>query len=765
MKRRFLVCLSAALILLYQPTAAQLTTQQQKNLTAFTRLYGYTRFFHPSDEAATLDWDGFAVYGAGKVMNAKDDKALISTLKELFHPFAPAIVICPDREKAAFSLAAITPADTNNYKPIAWQHFGIELNSSNSVYKSIRINRPAPEKRAAESFAPVMQSLSAAEIKGKAFRFSGWMKVDSTLGGAGHFWMRIEKKGQVTFFYNMDNRPATSGAWKEYSFTGQADKDADNMVIGAFLGGKGSLLIDNLRLSVKEGDSWKDIPLANGSFEKDSSSIAKGWYCNQKLAGYHFATETADTQDSTRAFSITSVKDTGFANKPIAQPLYDQYPKPGEYVQRSLGAGISCIVPLALYGTKEHTYPVGDNAAIARLEPAIRAAAAPSVNGDDVAVRLGDVIISWNIFRHFFTYWEDASATPEQLLDKALAKAAVDKDRYDFLQTLQLMTAPLNDGHIYITLQKDSIQRAFAPLSFTMAEGQLVIEQVLDKSLSTSLSPGDVVQAVNGKPAAEYIAALDRTVSGSRQLRVFRDMVNLSLGIRDSSLRLTVQRQDGQHTVRVAMTRDGNTWYAGARSKRPVSGWLRPGIFYIDIEKAPMDSINVWMPQLTQAKAIICDLRGYPNANHGLINHLLDKKEDTKWMFVPRLNYPDYEQVTYQGMGWEMAPQAPHLDGKIFFLTDGSAISYAESFMGFIKDFHLATIVGQPTAGTNGNINPFGLPGGYRISWTGMLVKDHNGGRHHLIGIEPDVPVQRTVQGIKAGKDEFLEKALELAGK
>jgi C-terminal processing protease CtpA/Prc len=116
-------------------------------------------------------------------------------------------------------------------------------------------------------------------------------------------------------------------------------------------------------------------------------------------------------------------------------------------------------------------------------------------------------------------------------------------------------------------------------------------------------------------------------------------------------------------------------------------------------------------------------------------------------------------------MGWSMKPAPPHLSGKIFFLTDGSAISYAESYMGFIRDFHLATIVGQPTAGTNGNINPFTLPGGYRISWTGMLVKDHNGGKHHLKGITPDVPVQRTITGIREGRDEFLEKAIGLAGK
>jgi hypothetical protein len=30
-----------------------------EQLRAFAKLYGYVRFFHPSDEAAELDWDSF----------------------------------------------------------------------------------------------------------------------------------------------------------------------------------------------------------------------------------------------------------------------------------------------------------------------------------------------------------------------------------------------------------------------------------------------------------------------------------------------------------------------------------------------------------------------------------------------------------------------------------------------------------------------------------------------------------------------------------
>ena len=163
-------------------------------------------------------------------------------------------------------------------------------------------------------------------------------------------------------------------------------------------------------------------------------------------------------------------------------------------------------------------------------------------------------------------------------------------------------------------------------------------------------------------------------------------------------------------------------------------------------------------------RAIVCDMRGYPKGNHLFIAHLLKEKDtSTKWMQIPQVIYPDYEKVTFQNHGWNMEPLKPTLTAKIFFLTDGRAISYAESYMGFIEHYQLATIVGQPTAGANGNVNPLQLPGGYYVTWTGMRVEKHDGSQHHGVGIIPHVPMKRTIKGVREGRDELLEKALEIA--
>jgi len=109
-------------------------------------------------------------------------------------------------------------------------------------------------------------------------------------------------------------------------------------------------------------------------------------------------------------------------------------------------------------------------------------------------------------------------------------------------------------------------------------------------------------------------------------------------------------------------------------------------------------------------------------------------------------------------------PASPRIAGKVVFLTDGGAISYAESVMGYVGDRKLGTIVGGPTAGTNGNVASFVTPGGFSVNFTGMRVTRHDGrSPHHLVGVKPDVPVAPTLEGVRAGRDEVLERGLAVA--
>ncbi len=97
-------------------------------------------------------------------------------------------------------------------------------------------------------------------------------------------------------------------------------------------------------------------------------------------------------------------------------------------------------------------------------------------------------------------------------------------------------------------------------------------------------------------------------------------------------------------------------------------------------------------------------------------------------------------------------------------MIDGRAISYAETWLGIVEHYRLGALVGEPTAGTNGNVNTIALPGGYSVRFTGMKVLKHDGSRHHGIGIRPTVPASRTVRGIREGRDEQLQRAIQVVG-
>jgi C-terminal processing protease CtpA/Prc len=81
--------------------------------------------------------------------------------------------------------------------------------------------------------------------------------------------------------------------------------------------------------------------------------------------------------------------------------------------------------------------------------------------------------------------------------------------------------------------------------------------------------------------------------------------------------------------------------------------------------------------------------------------------------------------------------------------------------MALVEHYHLGTIIGTHTAGTNGNMASVDLPvAGISFSYTGLLVTKPDGSPLHGVGILPDIEVKPTIQGIRNGKDEILEKAI-----
>jgi hypothetical protein len=222
---------------------------------------------------------------------------------------------------------------------------------------------------------------------------------------------------------------------------------------------------------------------------------------------------------------------------------------------------------------------------------------------------------------------------------------------------------------------------------------------------------------------------------------------------------LEVGRESGRTRVEVA--RGGkNPWWEPRPD--PIAQ-LRSGIQYVDLERARWADVQPRLADLAAAAGVIFDLRGYPSdAGAEILPHLMTQPEHDNWMHIPRITRPFGPIVLWQSSTWHLAPVAPRIAGKVVFLADARAVSYAESVLGYVAALRMGTIVGGPTAGANGNAHSFTLPSGMSISFTGMRVTGHDGSPFHLVGVRPTVPVEPTLAGIRAGRDEVLERALAL---
>jgi len=431
---------------------------------------------------------------------------------------------------------------------------------------------------------------------------------------------------------------------------------------------------------------------------------------------------------------------------------------PREVYEVELGRGITARVPLCLYDDGEGTLP---HATGTEASPAPTAGHVPS--GADRATRLADVILAWNVFEHFYPYFDVVDVDWNAELARTLAEAAEDPDERAFLDTLRRLVAALQDGHGNV-LHRAALDVWALPLAWDWIEDQLVVTHV---SAPETSGPGigDVVVSIDGQPTEEAIAELERTISGATpRWKRFAALRQLRLSARPEPRELellSTANDDRRITLRIDPV-----------PAQGIAGELRPdpierlweGIWYVDLDRVTDADFLEALPDLAAAEGLIFDLRGYPSriGPQTFLPHLSRTPLRSAYFDKPVLTRPHREGIEWDGSRWNLPPAEPTLTPNRAFLTGGGAISYAESCMGIVEAYELGEIVGSATAGTNGNINPFVLPGDYRVIWTGMRVTKHDGTPHHGVGIRPTVPVERTRAGVIAGQDEVLERAIEI---
>ncbi len=717
--------------------------REVENVAAFARLYGVVRFFYPSDAAAELDWNRFAVHGVGRVRAARDAAELGATLLDLFAPLGPGLEV-------GRALAPAAPAATTSEPLVAWRYTGPGF-SSMGPYQAKRTHR-APVVPG-ESFATLMQTVPAAALRGKAIRLRARARATAAdPSGGGALWLRVDRPNKAMgFFDNMGDRPIREPEWRSYAIEGTVADDAETVAFGVMAMGAVTADFDAAELAVKgtTGD-WTAVSIQDSGFEEAVTERQQGGWLRTG-PGAATISRTDGHAPEGRQFVRFAPPPTGTADGEL---FPENPPTPGAHADVALASGLEARVPLVLTETQARPDP----ARAAQRESLRTALAAVTSQSDspDLDQRLADVVVAWNVFRHFYPYWPEAGVDWDARLRPQLETARDADSLAAQRDAVRSLVADARDGHGRVADAKEA-ERADLPVTLAVIEDRLI---VTSSAVPSEAPVGAVVTTIDGVPAADRLAREMSLVSGTTQWRQFRAIRPFTSGGKGATVRLGLDSGAGPRQVTLGY----GTPPPAEKRPLPVSE-MEPGLWYVDLTRASMADIASRLDAVAGARGVVFDMRGYPtDAGHGILPYLLDAPETDRWMHVAKIVGPFGELAGWFDFGWDMKPAAPHIAGRVVFLTDGRAISYAESVMGYVADRHLGTIVGSPTAGTNGNVATFVTPTGFRSSFTGMRVTRHDGrSPHHLVGVQPDVALAPTLAGVRAGRDEVLERGVELA--
>jgi Peptidase family S41 len=723
-------------------TGAKASSRSVVNVHAFARLYGVLRWFHPSDTAAAIDWNRFAIDGVKRVIASPDHDALRASLTAMTTAFAPTVRVVA--KEGQFISMPKGPVQTSGF--VSWQHLGYGDSRRVSVYASKRTHRPllAPEPGA--PFAALWQSVDGLPIRGAKFRFSGRLRASSK--GRSQLWVRVERGQATGFFDNMQDRPVVEDQWRVAEIAGTVDSDATRLVLGILTTGRGPTWYDDLELTVQDPNgAWIPVALLDPGFEANDPYLA--WHPgtgrrSTSLEGWHVTLDGVRPAGGSKSLRVEA------ATREILDDLFSEAPAPGEIIDVELGDGLVARVPISLYSTDGHT--TGD---AMNVTPALPDSPFQSTDGFDMAVGVADIVVVWNVLNHFWPYWSDLPRDWNAELDVAIRNGLTDRNIDDHVRTLELLSAAAPDGHA----RTDCVGET--PLGWPSFSVEIVEKQVVVvSSASKGIEPGDVVVSVDGRPSAEIVAENERQVSGSPQWRQVRALRRFGMGTRGSTPSVRVRRGDVNTDITVTRGDPHST-----PSSLPSIKHFDDGVYYVDLSRASASELDSIIADLARAPGIVFDMRGYPNSNHKILSHLLRHADQSRaWMAIPHVIRPDHSAISMQGWttsGWELPVLQPHIGGRVAFLTGPGAISYAESIMSLVEYYHLGAIVGSTTAGTNGNVADIETPSGCITSFTGMRVTQHDGSRYHLVGVKPTIPVARSIAGVAAGRDEPLERALD----
>ncbi|HSR50692.1 MAG TPA: S41 family peptidase [Acidobacteriota bacterium] len=313
---------------------------------------------------------------------------------------------------------------------------------------------------------------------------------------------------------------------------------------------------------------------------------------------------------------------------------------------------------------------------------------------------------------------------------------------------------------------RDRLGRGTPPLRLSFVEDRPVVLHVEDPELP--VDRGDELLAVNGEPVEAIIQRHQPYIAYSTpQSLQFRLAGMLIRGDPEGTAELKLGKADGSTTtVEVPLNSSASTVYeAHLEATRPdVVTTLEDGTAYVDLVRLNGSDVAQAEQAIRKAGRAVIDIRGYPRGTAFLLAPMLaGRTYDAAHFERPmRMSLTGRDGLFRFDQRFSQRPGFQPFQGKLVILINEFAISQSEhSCLLLDQAVEDVTFLGSPTQGANGDVTGFRMPGGIEVGFTGQAVSHMDGRQLQRVGIQPDIPVKPTIAGIRAGRDELLEAAVE----
>jgi C-terminal processing protease CtpA/Prc len=669
---------------------------------------------------------------------------------------------------------------------------------------AVRITRTASDTG---GFSGIGRSLPM-EFTGSRIEMRGFIKTEDVSGFVG-MWMREDGDAGVAAFDNMQSRQLKgTHDWAQYSILLPVNAEGRRLVFGVFVAGTGTAWVDDLELLVDGKPVWEAPKAArvktplDTDHEFDSGSgialdklapaqvenlvtLGKVW----GLLKYHHPAVTGGTRqwdyDLFRAMpAVLAAVDRAAANEAMAKwaaglgelkkcdPCAELKPEGLQMRpdvrwiedEARLGPELSKLLRTAYANRPANgkQFYVGKMPKVGNPDFQHEAAYMSATPGD-AGMQILAAYRYWNIVQYWFPDREMIGADWTAVLRDTLPKIALSKSAGDYHRELMALIAQAHDTHsnLWSSIQdRPPVGPCAIGATIRYIEGQWVIADA-QGGPPALLRRGDVLTALDGAPLAKQVEEWKRYYADSNEAAMQRDMARQITRGPCGETTAKVRREGEE--IEVKTSRVSPPPPAPDYHDLPGDAFRKLGndVAYLKISGLKKADVVRDIDLAAGTKGLIVDLRDYPSDFP-----LFDLGQLLVTEPTPFVHFTSAELDNPGAFRWaeeiSLKPQQPHYAGKVVILVDEVTQSSAEYHAMAFRRAPGAKVVGSTTAGADGNVSQFALPGGLRSMVSGLGVFYPDRKPTQRVGIVPDVGKRPTVAGIKAGRDEVLEEGLRL---